>query len=106
MDGVIPMQSVESARGAARALNGSRIPIAALGSSLSLFLALSFTLCVLAGLVLPDWRVHQPWLQFLPGFTWLTWPSFFLGLLESVGYGWYVALIFGPLYNLFAARGR
>ena len=28
-----------------------------------------------------------------------------LGLIESFAYGWYVALIFGPLYNLFAARG-
>jgi 2TM family of unknown function (DUF5676) len=65
----------------------------------------SFTLCVLAGLVLPDWSLHQPWLQFFPGFTWLTWPSFLLGLIESFAYGWYVALIFGPLYNLFAARG-
>ena len=71
----------------------------ALGLSLSLFLALSFTLCVLAGLVLPDWSLHQPWLQFFPGFTWLTWQSFLLGLIESFAYGWYVALIFGPLYN-------
>ena len=74
----------------------------ALGLSLSLFLALSFTLCVPLGLVVPD-PMHRPWLQFLPGFTWLTWPSFVLGLIESA-YGWYVALIFGPLFNFFAAR--
>ena len=98
------MQTVESARGASRAPDVSRIPIVALGLSLSLFLALSFTLCVLAGLVFRT-GLHQPWLQFFPGFTWLTWPSFFLGLIESFAYGWYVALIFGPLYNLFAARG-
>ena len=105
MDGVTSMQTVESARGASRAPNVSRIPIMALGLSLSLFLALSFVLCVLLGFVVPDFGLHQPWLQFLPGFTWLTWPSFFLGLIESFVYGWYVALIFGPLYNLFAARG-
>ena len=105
MDGGSPMQKVESARGASRAPDVSRIPIMALGLSLSLFFALSFTLCVLAGLVLPNWSLHQPWLQFFPGFTWLTWPSFFLGLSESFAYGWYVALILGPLYNLLAARG-
>jgi hypothetical protein len=36
--------------------------------------------------------------------TWLTWPSFVLGLIESSAYGWYVALIFCPLFNFFAAR--
>ena len=56
------MQTVESVRGASRAPNVGRIPIVALGLSLSLFLALSFTLCVLAGLILPDWSLHQPWL--------------------------------------------
>jgi hypothetical protein len=76
----------------------------ALGLSLSLFLALSFVLCVLLGLVVPDFGMHRPWLQFLPGFTCLTWPSFFLGLIESFAYGWYVALIFGPVFNFFAAR--
>jgi hypothetical protein len=30
--------------------------------------------------------------------------SFSLGLIESYGYGWYVALIWVPLYNVFAAR--
>ena len=105
MDGVTSMQTVESARGASRAPNVSRIPIMALGLSLSLFLALSFVLCVLLGVVVPDFGLHQPWLQFLPGFTWLTWPSFFLGLAESFAYGWYVALIFGPLFNFFAGRG-
>lgn len=27
-----------------------------------------------------------------------------LGLLASFGAGWYVALIFGPLFNVFSAR--
>ena len=78
----------------------------ALGLSLSLFLALSFTLCVLAGLVFPNWSLHQPWLQFFPGLhlAYLA-ASFFLGLIESLAYGWYVALIFGPLYTPLVARG-
>jgi hypothetical protein len=100
------MQTVERVRGAARAPNISRIPIVALGWSLSLFLAISFLLCVLLGLVVPDFGLHQPWLQFFRGFTRLTWPSVLLGLVESFAYGWYGALIFGPLFNFFAARGR
>ena len=99
------MQTVESVRGVARAPNVSRIPIVALGWSLSLFLALSFVLCVLLGLVVPNFGLHQPWLQFFPGFTWLTWPSFLLGLIESFAYGRYVALISGPLFSFFAGGG-
>ena len=81
------MQTVKSARGASRVPDVSRIPIVALGWSLSPFLALSFVLCVVLGLVAPDFGLHQPWLQFFPEFTWLTWPSFLLGVLESFTYG-------------------
>lgn len=83
-----------------------RIPILALGMSLGLFLALTFVLCVVFDLIVPGQAMYETWLQLLPGFTWLSWPSFFLGLAESFAYGWYVALIFGPLYNFFAARGQ
>jgi hypothetical protein len=48
--------------------------------------------------------MHSALSIFLPGFKLLTWPDFFLGLVESIGWGWYVALVFGPLYNYFAAR--
>lgn len=82
----------------------ARIPILALGSSLGLFLALTFVLCVLFDLWFPDQAMNSAWSPLLPGFTWINWPSFFLGLVESTAYGWYVALVFGPLYNFFAAR--
>ena len=81
-----------------------RVPVIALGMSLGLFLAVTFILCVGFGLLFPDRAMYESWLRLLPGFTWLSWPSFFLGLAESFGYGWYVALVFGPLYNFFAAR--
>ncbi len=35
---------------------------------------------------------------------WLTWPSFFLGLLEVFVYGGLVGLVFGPIHNVFAMR--
>ena len=81
-----------------------RIPVIALGMSLGLFLAVTFILCVGFGLLFPDRAMYESWLRLLPGFTWLSWPSFFLGLAESFGYGWYVALVFGPLYNFFVTR--
>lgn len=81
-----------------------RIPVIALGMSLGLFLAVTFILCVGFDLLFPARAMYESWLRLLPGFTWLSWPSFFLGLAESFGYGWYVALIFGPLYNFFAVR--
>ena len=77
-----------------------------LGLSLSAFLVVTYVLCILLGFVWTDPEIHRPWLQFLPGFTWLTWPSFFLGLVEVFAYGWYVALIFAPLFNYFAERAR
>ena len=81
------------------------IPVLALGMGMSLFLAISYVLCVLGYLFLPSLPIaHSALSIFLPGFTLLSWPSFFLGLAESFGWGWYVALVFGPLYNFFATR--
>jgi len=82
----------------------SGISVLALGLSLSAFLGITFVLCVLFDLWFPDLAMNPVWTPLLPGFSWLTWPSFFLGLAESVGYGWYIALIFGPLYNFCTAR--
>lgn len=81
-----------------------RVPVIALGMSLGLFLSVTFALCVGFDLLFPGQAMYESWLRLLPGFTWLSWPSFLLGLAESFAYGWYVALVFGPLYNFFAAR--
>jgi len=81
-----------------------QIPIAALGWSLGIFLALAFALCVVFGLLFPSVTMYQAWLPLLPWVTWISWPSLVLGLIETLAYGWFVALIFGPLFNYFAAR--
>lgn len=83
-----------------------RIPLVAFGLSLGLFFLVTYTLCVGFDLFFPGRAMYQTWMRLLPGFTWITWPSFLLGLLESFVYGWYVALIFCPLFNFFAARFR
>jgi len=81
------------------------IPVLSLGMSLGIFLAISYILCVLLYLIFPQAIASHAMLTlFLPGFKLLSWGSFILGLIESFAYGWYVALIFGPLYNYFATR--
>ena len=81
------------------------IPVLALGMALSLSLVITYVLCVVGYLVFPNLPIEHSALSiFLPGFTLLSWSSFFLGLIETFGWGWYVALVFGPIYNFFAAR--
>ena len=84
----------------------SRIPIFALGMGLGLFFALTFTACVLWDIWVPSQAMHAAWAPLLPWFTWISWPAYFIGLVETFTYGWWGALIFAPLYNLFAARRR
>lgn len=95
-----------SRSGVAIAARGATlIPIMPFGMALGLFLVVSYVACVVFYLVFPDAVLNHAVLTlFLPGFELLSWQSFFLGLAESFGYGWYVALVFGPLYNFFASR--
>ena len=81
-----------------------RISLWAVGHATSLFLAITFALCVGFDLAFPAHAMYSAWERLLPGFAWISWGSFGLGLLESYGYGWYLALIWVPLYNLFASR--
>jgi hypothetical protein len=83
-----------------------RLRLMPVGMSLGLLLAISYVLCVALGLIWWDAGLHQPWLQFLPGFSWLSPGTFLLGLVESFAYGWYVAVVFVPLFNFFNARFR
>jgi Cu+-exporting ATPase len=76
------------------------LSLMAVGHASSLFLAMTFTLCVVFDLLFPDAAMYRSWQAFLPGFKWLSWSSFFLGLVESYGYGWYFALIWVPIYNV------
>jgi len=84
----------------------TRVHVPALGMALGTLFALTYLLCVVFDLWLPGEAMYPVWAPLLPGFSWLTWPSFFLGLVETFIYGWYAALVFGPLYNFFAGRMR
>ncbi len=83
---------------------GPPVNIVAFGWSLSTFFVITYVLCIALGLIIPEWEMHKPWLQFFPGFEWLTTQGFLIGLAEAFTYGWFVALVFAPLYNLFSAR--
>lgn len=78
--------------------------LAAVGHATSLFLMITFVLCVGFDFAFPEHAMYRTWRALLPGFEWLSWRSFFLGVIESYGYGWYVALVWVPLYNVFAVR--
>lgn len=72
------------------------------GWTLSVFLLLSFLLCIAFGLLMPG-RFHmlEAWAPLLPGFVWLTWPDFIAGAAGSFLYGWYIAILIVPLYRFF-----
>lgn len=82
------------------------ISLPAAGHATSLFLAITFALCVAFDLLFPAHAMFQAWQKLLPGFEWISGRSFLVGLVESYGYGWYLVLIWVPLYNVFASRSR
>lgn len=86
--------------------SGVGLPILDLGWALSLFLSITYVACVVFDLLLPSYAMYETWARLLPGFVWLTPAGFAIGLAESFLYGWYVALVFGGLYNAFTARRR
>lgn len=81
-----------------------RISLYAVGQATGFLLAISFILCVVFDLVFPEQAMFQTWQKLLPGFVWLSWKSFIIGVIETYAYGWYFALIWVPLFNVFSAR--
>lgn len=81
-----------------------KLDITRFGIALSAFFVISYVLCIVSGFVLPDWELHKPWLQFFPGFEWLTVQRFLIGLVESIAYAWYAAILFGLLFNAFVSH--
>ena len=84
--------------------NENRINTWAVSLSLGIFLGITYILCVVFDLALPQWAMHPAWEAFFPGFSWLTPASFLLGLLESVLYGVYAGLVYVPIYNFVNRR--
>lgn len=73
--------------------------------SLGSFTAITYLLCVAYGLLAPA-GLHPSWLleSILPGFRWLTFGSFLLGLVETTVYGAYAGVLYSVLHNAFWRR--
>ena len=82
----------------------NRISLMAFGHATSLLLAITFIVCVVFDLIFPEHAMYRAWQDLLPGFEWISWSSFFIGLTESYAYGWYFTLIWVPIYNVLAGR--
>lgn len=81
------------------------LPIRPLVWTLAVFSAGVFTVDVLLGLLFPNWWVMQKaWEFILPGFTFISYGAFFLGLVESFAGGWLAAAGFVLVFNFFAGR--
>ncbi|MCF6224974.1 MAG: DUF5676 family membrane protein [Xanthomonadales bacterium] len=73
--------------------------------SLGLTTAVSFIICVTWGLLTPQAVHMHAFLEMvLPGFKWLTWWSFLLGLIESFLWGFYIGIVYVPIYNFVHKR--
>jgi len=75
-------------------------PVAATGI---IFGEATYILCVIFDFIFPQWAMYKLWEILLPGFTWISWGSFLIGLIDIALYGLYVAAVFVPVYNYFRA---
>ena len=80
------------------------LSLTAFGHATSIFLASAFALCVGFDLLFPSHAMFRAWQDLLPGFVFIDARSFLLGAVESYAYGWFIALVWVPLYNVFALR--
>lgn len=68
--------------------------------ALGLTFAFSFVICVLWGLLLPEPLHMHDFLQLvLPGFTWISWGSAILGVIESFLFGVYFGVVYVLIHN-------
>lgn len=81
----------------------NRIDGKVLGAAMATFLALAYIVCILFDLVFHQ-TMYRAWVAMLPGFAWISWGSFFLGLLDVLVYGLFFGLVFAPIYNFFLAK--
>jgi hypothetical protein len=71
------------------------------------WMAITFTVCVVGGVVAPGLPIpHRTLELLLPGFTWISLSAFALGLVETFLFGAYAAWLFVSLHNVFERRGR
>ena len=73
--------------------------------SLGVSAAVSFVVCVIWGLIMPESLHMHGFLELvLPGFQWLSVGSFVVGIVESFLFGVYAGIVYVPIRNFFAKR--
>ena len=76
------------------------------GHATSLLLSISFAVCVGFNLLFPEHAMLKAWQGLLPGLQQISFGSFLLGVVETYVFGWYIALIWVPIYNVVTLRGH
>lgn len=76
------------------------LSIKVVGLTLALFLSIIYTICIVFCLIWPEFAMYKMWAPLLPGFFWINWQTFFLGLVESFIWGYFLTIIFVPIYNM------
>lgn len=66
-------------------------------------LSIGYVMCVAYDLIFGQ-EMYRAWRELLPGFQWISWGSFALGLFEVIVYGVFFGLVFAPLYNFFLVK--
>ena len=74
-----------------------------LGPAAACFLAIGYVVCVSYDLLFGA-HMYRAWVDLLPGFHWISWGSFAIGLAETSVYGILFGVVFAPLYNFFLVR--
>ncbi|ALA19119.1 MULTISPECIES: hypothetical protein [Chelatococcus] len=80
------------------------VSVPAAAATLASFVLISFWLCMLLGLVAPDWGLHRPWLQFYLGLSGFDLRSLALGTVQSIAFGLYAGAAIALLFNVFSRR--
>lgn len=81
----------------------NKLRIQSVGLPLGILFSVSYVLCVAWDLLFPAWAMSQFWQPLLPGFAWNV-TGFLVGLVETIFYGYYIAVIFAPIFNLLQRR--
>lgn len=79
------------------------IRLVPVGLSLSIFLAITFMLCALGNFI-PELRDIHLLSAIYPDTDWSRPELLITGTIWAFAVGWYIALGFGLLYNLFSGR--
>jgi len=93
------MSNTQTFAASASGNNDRKLSIKSVSISAGLFLAVTYLICVAFDLIFPTYAMNAAWSPFLPGFVWISWFSFALGLIETLAYGLYVGIVFVPIYN-------